>query len=751
MDIRVSVRVALSAKDTAALDPDAIDDVGILRIFEAQEISGFSVSLSHGDSQVCVPVDQVALGDRSRLEFLLSIPSSGSGIYTTICPEPGAESCSREHGFATVSLIAVHKMDYIQFIEAISLSKEIVNMKLQLNMCLRDVFCDGMVAHLNKSEQLNVENIGSFIASASASALKTLDNGNVLENSVVIDEAPSRKASGSVTKAQRRSLSEAKSKSSKSTVPTPRLNYGSSLTCVYCDKPGSIENLELQVHPYVPVTMDRKVLYLCVSCHFNWLSYRQEASRLKLLVLAGEYSEEVCAICSDSPPELVLCSACPRSYCNPCLLKLLTPKQSMDMATNEQWRCLCCVHSETDFCRYTSSLNLTISSQTSSLSLDKKAASTTVTQRNVKSNISTDAVVVKKEKRQLASTITNSVKPERSAADSLVGDSVSELPVLDKISKRSRPSLKKLESESQSMRKSRSPPVKKKKVSTKVRTKDLKIIDSSSSSRVIANSKKKIKDNLPPVTSEFDELYYFSQYINMRRVNQVSLEKEDESSESEDFCFLCKDGGNVIECDYGHNGKGLSTCGSGCKKVYHEYCLGYKVPNDTSDWICMRHFCVMCGSKDIIYQCEYCPFSSCKNCFLDWNVENKMSQFAQKIVPPPTAAVKRRKKKKGPRLKKSSHVINITCGACLRMFDKSYERKLLVKEKCNLGILRNVSELNLPLPRLLEDPNECLESTLTIQNEDGHNSVDPPPIKCIVSPDGPLIDLTEVSTDTDVE
>ena len=95
MDIRVSVRVALSAKDTAALDPDAIDDVGILRIFEVQEISGFSVSLSHGDSQVCVPVDQVALGDRSRLEFLLSIPSSGSGsMYTTICPEPGAESCS---------------------------------------------------------------------------------------------------------------------------------------------------------------------------------------------------------------------------------------------------------------------------------------------------------------------------------------------------------------------------------------------------------------------------------------------------------------------------------------------------------------------------------------------------------------------------------------------------------------------------------------------------------------------------------
>ena len=81
---------------------------------------------------------------------------------------------------------------------------------------------------------------------------------------------------------------------------------------------------------------------------------------------------------------------------------------------------------------------------------------------------------------------------------------------------------------------------------------------------------------------------------------------------TDDVCFLCKDGGDLIECDDSKHK--LCDKRKRCKKVYHSYCLSYIVEDDGRDWRCPRHFCDACGSSTLKYICKYCPLSICKSC-----------------------------------------------------------------------------------------------------------------------------------------
>lgn len=124
---------------------------------------------------------------------------------------------------------------------------------------------------------------------------------------------------------------------------------------------------------------------------------------------------------------------------------------------------------------------------------------------------------------------------------------------------------------------------------------------------------------------------------------------------TEDECFACKDGGELIECDNvraaarghgaggvagsslsaespgswahggsGGGGKGSKAGASGgplrwskaarrCGKVYHDYCLGFGVPDDDESvkWCCPRHRCAQCGNDADGAMCRYCPTSLC--------------------------------------------------------------------------------------------------------------------------------------------
>ncbi|KAF1775969.1 Zinc finger, RING/FYVE/PHD-type [Phytophthora cactorum] len=71
-------------------------------------------------------------------------------------------------------------------------------------------------------------------------------------------------------------------------------------------------------------------------------------------------------------------------------------------------------------------------------------------------------------------------------------------------------------------------------------------------------------------TSDMQPVDYAVTYFKFLLQREI----KDEFEESEDVCFCCKDGGDVIECDW----KGMNGAFARCPKVYHEDCLGYEVP-----------------------------------------------------------------------------------------------------------------------------------------------------------------------------
>ncbi|KDO19850.1 hypothetical protein SPRG_14950 [Saprolegnia parasitica CBS 223.65] len=76
--------------------------------------------------------------------------------------------------------------------------------------------------------------------------------------------------------------------------------------------------------------------------------------------------------------------------------------------------------------------------------------------------------------------------------------------------------------------------------------------------------------------------------------------------ESEERCFLCGLGGELVVCEFGR-----------CTKVYHQLCLGaYPFPvDDETQWVCPRHTCAISGAreelgaKSTMWHCLRCPLA----------------------------------------------------------------------------------------------------------------------------------------------
>ena len=105
-------------------------------------------------------------------------------------------------------------------------------------------------------------------------------------------------------------------------------------------------------------------------------------------------------------------------------------------------------------------------------------------------------------------------------------------------------------------------------------------------------------------------------YLKQRDAEGVGLRLGEEES----FCLKCKDGGDVLLCDYG-----------GCTKAFHMRCCGLKtVPSGI--WECPRHRCVKCGAgpshtdaqgkprkpdtgpASVVWSCRACPTTYCERC-----------------------------------------------------------------------------------------------------------------------------------------
>ncbi|KAL6877191.1 hypothetical protein ACP4OV_012862 [Aristida adscensionis] len=101
-----------------------------------------------------------------------------------------------------------------------------------------------------------------------------------------------------------------------------------------------------------------------------------------------------------------------------------------------------------------------------------------------------------------------------------------------------------------------------------------------------------------------------------RRVEEGEVEEEEEeeveeagagqgAEDGEDYCFICKDGGELRVCDF-----------RSCHKAYHPGCVGKDADflNSDEEFICKWHTCYSCERRTRYY-CFCCPeYSYCKYC-----------------------------------------------------------------------------------------------------------------------------------------
>lgn len=75
--------------------------------------------------------------------------------------------------------------------------------------------------------------------------------------------------------------------------------------------------------------------------------------------------------------------------------------------------------------------------------------------------------------------------------------------------------------------------------------------------------------------------------------------KNEGKKESEDDCFRCGDGGQLVLCDR-----------KSCTKAYHLSCLDL-AKRPFGKWECPWHHCDVCGKPSVSF-CHFCPNSFCK-------------------------------------------------------------------------------------------------------------------------------------------
>jgi hypothetical protein len=320
-------------------------------------------------------------------------------------------------------------------------------------------------------------------------------------------------------------------------------------SCFYCGEKQGTEIL--YSHPYVPRSYKSESIIICGHCVENWHSYREAAIYDNELILPNETNEEICSLCSDSPETLILCSFCPRSFCEDCLKKIDEDHlKSIHNNNEENWTCMSC------FNRIPSNLPLSRDSW--------------------KVTASSETSVHSKQPNPCSS---------RKVTHRLVNNS--------KFDRKQSPGAKRSDSNPPSVKDGAAEPLNR-----------------------FAKPKESLGIERPQnaTLNNNGELYYFSQYVDYLSYfyDQFKvIKKQSNISRSEiptdDVCFLCKDGGNVIECDWSGPRK---YC---CRKVYHEYCLNFEVKADIQ-WCCPRHFCSCCGSQSIKYMCMFCPISICNSC-----------------------------------------------------------------------------------------------------------------------------------------
>jgi hypothetical protein len=276
-----------------------------------------------------------------------------------------------------------------------------------------------------------------------------------------------------------------------------------STKCTFClTEKRNAPFIDYFIHPYVPSNYQGEPLAMCDVCLQNWQIYREKASSDNELILEGEENEELCGLCSDTPQEIVMCSSCVRSFCEGCLRQILSSEELIDMQENPLWKCMICsqgvLHTEpVPRARWTR------------IEFEKPAHSpyNIVPYPVVKMHPLLKMPKPIDQKQYKRPKLKSRSKSESASKSSCI--SLSVVPQCIGEVKPKKPS------------------------------------SSSSSSPNLAKVPKPIAVVDPP-----DEFFFFSQYVSFITASLAAKNKRSRLIDgSEDCCFLCKDGGDLVECE----------------------------------------------------------------------------------------------------------------------------------------------------------------------------------------------------------
>eukprot|EP01039_Chlorochromonas_danica_P004803 gene4803-5266_t len=473
------------------------------------------------------------------------------------------------------------------------------------------------------------------------------------------------------------------------------------IRCFYCAETN--EDEEYILHPYVPRGHMNERLYLCRACVENWKLYRDVAIEEGSLVLPGEVNEEICALCSNTPDTLILCSHCSRSYCHDCLQKVL-PKNlflSTIQSSEADWRCMPCLQRVDMKPLLSREAWVILKNPTTTpkklgpgklacpvvRAAAQSAASSSSSLKAGVNGVSSDTVATSKPNAENQEEVPNILIYHRADDDGCVPRRPSRMKLP---SPKLREVMEVIKSSRRRVAQSapHRAPSNTKGESSKSRAAsngDSNSIYTSNSIYINNSSRSKNKVVL-------DEVDYFAQYVLSLEVSLAKVvaawgdagEGGDSASTpsngkgkgsssavpTEDVCFLCKDGGDVVECDFCYP---VNSSRKRCLKVYHESCLDYRVPEGVR-WHCPRHLCSICGAKEIGFACAFCPISICNNC-----VEPFVSKFGLKNYS--------LLKQSLPAAGLGARVISIACQNCLTLLSEAEKKGALKPEDRNYALL----------------------------------------------------------------
>ncbi|KAI0032183.1 P-loop containing nucleoside triphosphate hydrolase protein, partial [Vararia minispora EC-137] len=106
-----------------------------------------------------------------------------------------------------------------------------------------------------------------------------------------------------------------------------------------------------------------------------------------------------------------------------------------------------------------------------------------------------------------------------------------------------------------------------------------------------------------------DGMHFIADSLLVSEPQETKKKKPSKKYEHEDWCIVCRDGGDLYCCDH-------------CPRVFHAECIGATLRSLQKIVACLQHACVSCGRKTqdaggMLFKCQTCVHAFCEDCLPD--------------------------------------------------------------------------------------------------------------------------------------